>query len=251
MPGTVRAWTRDAQARAAGQPDQEGSNRVLRSANSILRQALALFAPRYVGHMRDAGLVVPDLTEFRAEAQQQRFRGTAKRNWHPPSQEVIDRTLAAWRASADTDRNRYVAIWLELSCGLRKGEISQARWSWVREHELAGSANVKNRTGQVRVQPLEPYWTEGIRTALPELFGPQCADGLLIGGTDTERNEGVFRRVSALLRDCGWESRTTNHALRALAGCWVTRERGIYGAQQFLRHSSVTVTEQHYSWVLR
>lgn len=248
-PATVRAWTRDAQSRSAAQTEQEAANRVLRSANSIMRQAVSLLAPRVVGHMRDGGLVLPPLDEFRAEVENQRFRAVAVREWRPPGQDVIDRTLAAWRVSAGRDRNLYVAVWLMLSCGLRIGEIAQAKGAWCTPRELVGAAHVKNHTGQIRVTPLEPYWSEGYR----ELNGLIALghEHLLLEGTDTERREGVFRRISAMLRDCGWESTKTNHALRALAGCWVARERGIYGAQQFLRHSSVTITEQHYAWVLR
>ena len=250
-PATVRAWTRASQAKAAAQPDQESSNRVLRSANSILRQAIALFAPRYCGHMRDAGLVLPSLDEFRAEVSMQRFRDVRKREWRPPTEEVIARTIEAWRASATKDRNLYLAVWLMLSCGLRIGEVAQARWGWVQPALLLGSARVKNRTGQIRLTPLEPYWSEGRATTAAWADSAPAAEDLILTGTDTERREAVFRRISAMLRGCGWESQKTNHALRALCGCWATRERGIYGAQQLLRHSSVLITETAYQWVLQ
>jgi integrase len=49
------------------------------------------------------------------------------------------------------------------------------------------------------------------------------------------------------LRKLGWETRKTNHALRAYSGSQVAIKYGIYDAQAWLRHSTVKVTEDSYS----
>jgi integrase len=48
-----------------------------------------------------------------------------------------------------------------------------------------------------------------------------------------------------------WETMKTNHALRAYAGSQVAMKYGIYDAQCWLRHSTVKVTEQHYSHFIK
>ena len=63
----------------------------------------------------------------------------------------------------------------------------------------------------------------------------------------TDRTDNIFRSVSAWLRALGWETGKTNHELRKYAGSQVAMRYGIYEAQCWLRHSTVKVTEQHYT----
>lgn len=249
---TVRAYARAVTSSLRG--DQSETASAMRTANSVLHQGAALLSPRYVGHMTDAGLVLPDLEPFRAAVKQHSFRQCAKRDWDAPTPEVIEATLEAWRelGRSRSDPNVYTAIWLALSCGLRAGEIAQARWDWITQRDghpvLDGQANVKNHSGRITVRPINPYWGEGTVVLAP---AGRCGEHGMLDGTSTECHEGVFRRVGKLLRDCGWRTQKTNHGLRALSGCWVAQKYGIYAAQQFLRHSSVLVTEQHYAAMLR
>jgi integrase len=249
-PATVRAYYRAATLRA-GAAGQIEAGSIQRSANSIIRQGSCLLAARIQGDMRDAGLVVPDLIPWFTEIKTKRFDKCSKGvdEWRAPSQVVIDCTLASWRDARVTDANVFLAMWLALSCGLRKGEISQARWDWFDLDAgsiiLSAEAHVKDKTGRILVRPLEPWFSEGWMTR------PRVPAGLILTGDDTERTEGVFRRVGALMRDCGWATQKTTHALRALAGKWAVEARGIYGAQQFLRHASVLVTEKHYGYLVK
>jgi integrase len=201
--------------------------------------------------MRDAGLVLPDLGPWFAEIKSQRFADCAKGQdeWRAPDDSVIQLTLATWRATRASDPNVFRAMWLMLSCGLRKAEVAQARWEWfrVRDDQLwlhaHADCRTKDKTGYILVRPMDPWFAEGWASRPTPPVGP------ILTGDDTERTQGVFRRVGASMRDCGWRTQKTNHALRALAGKWAVEARGIYGAQQFLRHSSVLVTERHYGYL--
>jgi integrase len=59
--------------------------------------------------------------------------------------------------------------------------------------------------------------------------------------------DATFRAVSAFLRGLGWDTGKTNHELRKYAGSQIAMRYGIYDAQCWLRHSTVKVTEQHYT----
>ena len=73
------------------------------------------------------------------------------------------------------------------------------------------------------------------------------SDTLVIEGTDSYRNDALFRAVSDFLCRLGWETKKTNHALRAYASGQIAMKYGIYEAQVFLRHSTRwEVTEQSY-----
>jgi len=71
----------------------------------------------------------------------------------------------------------------------------------------------------------------------------------MIEGSDTYREEDLFRGIGSWLRKLGWETRKTNHALRAYSGSQVAMKYGIYDAQAWLRHSTVKVTEDSYSQI--
>ena len=65
-------------------------------------------------------------------------------------------------------------------------------------------------------------------------------------GTETYRTDLAFRAVSTRVRGLGWGTRKTNSAFQADAGSQIAMKYGIYDAQVWLRHSSVTATEGHY-----
>lgn len=251
----VIGWQNAKQGEANAAADQETASRIKRSANSILNQAKSVFSLLTVENMRRAGLRLPDLEPFLTAAKTFRFAKCSKDDYRPPTDAVIAATLAAWRAVKGTDPNLYRAIWLALSCGLRAAEISQARWEWITVQDgapllLATGGQFKDGTGTLRVRPIDPFWSEGLAGCTGN-GAWQFEAGPILGGTDTETRTDVFRRVSILMRTAGWRTQKAAHALRALSGSWVAAKWGIYTAQQWLRHSSVMVTETHYSVLLK
>lgn len=249
----VLGWHHAKQGESNAAASQEDASRIKRSANSILNQARSVFSLLTVEQLRRAGLRLPDLEPFLTACKTFRFKSCSKEDYRPPTDAVIAATLAAWRASAATDHNLYNAIWLALSCGLRASEIQQVRWEWITVQDgapllLATAGTFKDGTGTLRVRPIDPFWNEGLanlQPATPVLSGP------ILAGTATELNTDVWRRVSALMRTAGWRTQKAAHALRALSGSWVAARWGIYTAQQWLRHSSVMVTETNYSVLLK
>jgi integrase len=254
-PAVARQWFDATQRTVLVEPDQEAAASLKRSANSRWAQAKSLFTDRCLAYYEDRQLLtasqVAEVHAFLRAGDNARFARIPKQIYNPPSDDIIRATLNDWEKLED--RNLFLAIGHELAFGLRKGELEQARWSWhtVRAGYpvLDGRASVKNGSGLIQVRALDPWFTIMQTTAiLNHWWGtPGEAEELIIQGNDTYRTDGLFRAVSDFLRTRGWETMKTNHALRAFAGSQIAMKFGIYEAQMWLRHSTVKVTEQHYS----
>lgn len=241
--------------------------RAKRTANSIASNAVCLFTDRALEAYRDAHLALPQcLEEFHRGYKLRKFTKLPTREYNPPDDLTIARTLANWLQLED--REVFLAIGLELSFGLRKAECAQARWDWFTTRQsypvLDGEADVKNGSGRVQARALDPFWTQLVTRAKAQgwwgstpgsagvppatsTLNPQPSTAYILTGSTTQRTSETFNRVSAWLRTQGWQTQKTNHALREYAGSMVAMRYGIYEAQVFLRHASVQVTEQHYS----
>ena len=256
-PGVARKFFENIQTKILATNDQEAVASFKRSANSRWAQAKSLFTDRCLSHYQDKELIPAGtsgragLEAFVKAGDNARFNRIPKQNYHPPSEDIIRATFAAWEKLED--RNLFLAIGHELAFGLRLAEMAQAKWNWHTERAgypvLDGRAAVKNGSGLIQIRALDPWFTTLQTTAiLNHWWGqPGEADEFIIQGTDTYRTDGLFRAVSDWLRQLGWETQKTNHALRAYAGSQIAMKYGIYEAQMFLRHSTVKVTEQNYS----
>jgi integrase len=242
---------------AQAEPNQAAAARVKRSANSIWRQAVCLLRPKLIAIYRRKGLVVPDVEPFLKVFKSEKFTGVDT-IYNPPPDDVIRKTLVEWRRMKD--RNMFIATGLELSCGLRKGEIIQTTWRML-TGRMNGSpvvrgisegeteVDVKNQSGGFEVPPINPFWRVFNHRIDQESWRGEL-DDLILKGTPTEINDLTFRNIGAWQRGLGWKTQKTNHALRAYSGCLVAMKYGIYRASAWLRHKSVTTTEQNYSHFL-
>lgn len=211
-----------------------------------------------MAYYKTIGLYHKCVEEFTNTGLINRFTRLPRIEYNPPSDDTIQRTLTAWEAVED--RNLFLAIGHELTFGLRAAEVTQARWNWWATRHgypvLDGKARVKNKTGLIQVRALDPFYTTLRVKALSRgwlILDPSHPSytSHVIEGSDSYRADGIEREVSAFLRLHGWQTQKTNHALRAFAGSQVAMKYGIYDAQTWLRHSSVKVTEGHYSHFVR
>lgn len=248
QPAAIRTYFETVTARALAERDQQQAASYRRSANSTWAKAKSLFTPKCLEYYRDKDLYHETLDAFVRAGDLAKFSGRSipKVSYNPPSDQIITATLTAWEQL--TNRDLFLAVGHELSFGLRIAEMAQAQWSWHQIRAgypvLDGAATVKSGTGLIQVRALDPWFTIMHRRIEQEHWR---AEGHIIPGTETYRTDGLFRAVSDWLRQLGWETRKTNHALRAYAGSQVAMKYGIYEAQMFLRHSTVKVTEQNYS----
>lgn len=243
---TADGYFKDAIRRSKAAGDQEEAARVKRSANSIFNQARSVLAPPLLKAYRQAELVLPDVEPFLRAYKESRFAGVAA-VYDPPAEAVIRRTLHAWLRIKN--RNRFIAVGLELACGLRKAEVQQVTWGmWVHHRDgwlLDGRGFVKNQRGRFVVPPIDPYW-KLLNRRIDKMGWRRQPQELVLQGTATDLEDIIFRRVGRWLRLLGWETQKTNHALRAYSGSLVAMKWGVDRAHSWLRHASVKTTEQHY-----
>jgi len=235
---------------AKKQRSQEDQARIKRSANSTFAQALCMFRPKVLSAYRREGLLFPDVQPFIEVFAEEKFTGITP-VYLPPQPAVIRKTLHAWLKL--TDRNMFIAIGLELACGLRKAEVSQTTWAMFTSSKdgalLDGRGAVKNSSGRFVVPPIDPFWTLLNRRIDREKWRGK-PDELVLTGHHTERTDCTFRNTGSWLRALGWSTQKTNHALRAYAGSLVAMKFGLYRASAWLRHASVKVTQSHYTHFL-
>jgi integrase len=241
-------WKAAIEQKAAAE-NEERQHQLFRSANSTLRQARSLFSRDMLEYYeRHTTIRLPDISKFLAAPG---FKGVGKLEYHAPADAIIAKTFAALEklGAADasaSDRNIFVACWCALGFGLRASEIAKVRRNWFTEIDgavwLAGSELAKNKK-YPRVRAQLGAWQK-----LAPLVKDLAGEAFVIQGTDTERKEDVFRRVSEWMRGLGWQTQHHVHELRAWAGCQIAEksERGLLDAQTFLRHAQYSTTEKFY-----
>jgi integrase len=231
--------------------DDLEAQRTMRSGNSIIRQARAMFNPGALEYYRlTAKLELPDLSAFRTSPG---FKGATKKEWNCPSDALIQQTLQELEQTRDSHPDRYKVCWLALGFGLRKGEIAAARTDWVMTIE--GRVNLELRS-VVRKDGSESPVTKNGQAAprIPVANGAwerlarlkKQPQGHFIEGGKQYRTDDVFRETNAWLRGLGWQTQKGIHELRAYAGCQVINRNGLLAASQWLRHGEIATTQKFY-----
>jgi integrase len=246
------AWFQAATQKVEAEPDQAKQATLKRSANSRFSQAASVFTARALAYYKLSGIHHAGFDKFLAAGELYQFIRIPRKDYLPPAETIINATFEAWKAL--NDRNLFLAIGHALAFGLRAGEIIQAKWKWWTQREgypvLEGDGVFKSGTGHLTVRALDP-WFNVMRERIITKTWRTKEEDYILEGHDTQRWDLVYRAASAWLRAQGWETQKTNHALRAYAGSQVAMRYGIYEAQTWLRHSSVLVTEQHYSYFVK
>lgn len=229
--------------------DQLEQGSLRRTANSIMRQAKSLFTPRALNAYKKAGLALPSVQDFLAAADADSFTKAVKKDYNPPAESIIQKTLEDWKQLED--RNLFLAIGHALAFGMRKEEIAIARWSWHATRDgvplIDATAAVKGQTGFIQIRALDPFFTILINRAEAMGWRGKPDDYILSAASDTQRHESIFRDVSKWMRARGWQTQKAIHEWRAYAGSQVALRYDIYEASRWLRHSSVKVTELNYA----
>src|SRR5574337_663752 len=283
---TASLYFRKVMAVANAKPSQAERNTWLRTATTFWANAAALFAPLPLNYLREtANLVLPDLKDWRdARKIYFRERVPAGDKFNRPADAIIRRTLVEWVKLGRTAgytiptatkhgpilseldrRNVFIAAGLALACGLRAGEFERARWDWFQVQNgrpilLTRDVAVKNRSGELQVRPLDPFWRvlndtvdrNGWRTGEFCLAEREKSRGdhdtlRYCHGGKSDRLEWPRYLVGKWLRWLGWRTQKTNHGLRDLAASYVTMKFGLHRAQLFCRHEQMTTTQFHYN----
>ena len=278
-------------------PSQAERHRFRGSWVSMFNTANALFAPRAEYQFtKTFGLQFPDLKHWRNAAKIHGPHLPRESGPAIPDDAILRRTLIEWvklgrtpgyvcrnrshrvRDNGKTEfvagplseldrRNMFLAIGLELSCGLRKSESPRARWSWRKTfsgvpHLSERDTEAKNGTGEIHVVPVDPFWNFMINTARRNGWIGSADEPMLIArtktagdhrklvfshGGHTDATYWPFTHIGWWLRDLGWETQKTNHALRDYTASMITMRYSLADASEWCRHSSITTTQGSYN----
>ncbi len=238
----------NAKVEAAGS-DQLRAITIKRTHNSTVRQARSVFCDAVALPIAKQLPGTPDFLPLLRATKALYFRDAKKtaEQYHPPSQGVIDATLAGW---LKLPRDPFLAVGLALCASARKGEIEQAHWHWFTERDgnawLDAGATVKDGTGRFRTRCLEPFFSVMMVRARAERW---VDGGPLIVGSHVSAYC-FSRRVSEWMKGLGWQTKKHLHALRAYAGSLVAMRYGFGIAREFCRHADERTTRDHYGWLV-
>jgi integrase len=219
-----------------------------RSVSSIVRQASSVFSESARAFYRTRGLTVgesPFAAGIPYSPPPEPFRGYSV-------QVIRDLIEAARRELPEKEPGAWAGFLLCLCAGLRQQEAAWLRKQDVLENGVLVTSRDEHETksGRHRFVNLPAGVLAELR-AVPSLGPYVVPDGLTPGRDKPEvRARAVFLHLANWLRDHGINSAKPVHELRKAFGAIVATQFGLYAAKEMLGHSSVTVTESHYTALL-
>lgn len=215
--------------------DIAGEQSKKRSANTILRNAKALFTDECMEHYRRR-LALPDLTGFLGTKSFKRV-DRAKRYTVPEAAVV----MAVFRLLDSLPRasDERIMLLLALHAGCRRTEAANACVDWVNGgglHIQAG-ADFATKNLRERIVPVHGWVLDELRQG----------GGLLLSGNQTYREKELPNAICKRLRATGLGRRQPLHELRKLFGSYLATSRNLFVAQKALGHDTPQVTSDTYT----
>lgn len=220
-------------------------------------KARSLFTPLAMEVYEEAGLKLPDLEEF--------LKTPKRGNYHSTMyQPIPDETIAAMQEAAKELRKQspgaYLVYSLMLALGMRNGEVQEAKRHWIEERPtltVVDGKEVRTRAKFMAIICRPDFTPKNKRNRwvpiptwlladLEELV-PEGQDYILPGATDNQRRQLAYYELNGWIRKFLPDREKGAYELRKHFGSVIAASQGIYKAQEYLGHSSVTTTEQHYS----
>jgi integrase len=244
-PAVVQKWKRDFLARAGDDSIKIRAAKI--SANSFLRRAKSLFAPRATKHL---SIQLPSPLPFEGVAfekrQSMRYRSTI---------DVEKLTKAAHAELAASNPPAFIAFLLALGAGLRRIEIDRLEWRAFRWNENAirieptrfFNVKTEHSIGDVPVDPELMSIMRGYQARARSNFVIESPNLPRARATfENYRAQHVFERLSEWLRTQGVTAPKPIHELRKEFGSMVNRKHGLSAAKDLLRHADISITASHY-----
>jgi hypothetical protein len=259
-PATAADWKRAYLSRAGDGPER--LVQVRRAFNTALRSAKSLFSAKVI-HADGFRVKVPRFKVADPQFGEREvmwfetlpFEKPGSMKFHAPSGITYQSLLlAARRELLDKYPDAYLLLLLCLCAGLRRGEADVLLWSQVDPQNNLIRVDVNEF-----IQPKHDSCGEvAIDAALcKELLSlKRRAEGPFVVNSPRAwvrkkytwyRCEPHWRTLMEWLAKKGIDAQKKNHELRKIFGDAVTRESGIYAASSQLRHSTVQMTERHYT----
>jgi integrase len=249
-PEAVQKWRLAFLARVDGDARKGRAARI--SANFVVRQARSLFAPRIVKFLK--ALRLPDPLPFSGVEMfpRESMRYVSKID----AGEILRKARGELAEQAPA---QFLVILLGIAAGLRRGEIDRLPWNHIdfRKRQIfvedteAGAVKSSDSRGAVDIDEKTIELLRGFHAKADTKFvidAPQAEEAEFSRPWGQRyRCSSVFEKVNAWLRANGVEGNKPLHTLRKEAGSMIATQHGIFAAAQFLRHSDIKVTAEHYA----
>jgi integrase len=242
----------DGWMRSVDKRDYDAVERAKVSINSTVACARSMFGDQYLGLYK--GLRLPDVAAFRKavpflpeDPDYVKFVAIPRA--------TIDAMESEIRSLRDTRPDLYLGYLLAVRCGMRRGEIANARLEWIEEWPGTRESviNIKPRScAEYRFRPkysaravaIEPWVLKEVLA----LGGAKRPTDLLLPGTS---KTGIFKalknELSKLVRKHVGEDRSkTLHELRGQFLSEITAVHGIEEAQRQAGHRDMRTTKTRY-----
>jgi Phage integrase family. len=229
-----------------------------RTTRSVFNQAKSIFcrSRQMIERYREAGISVPKcVEEFRAT---QAVGTMTSKIYFPASDEVLKTTFTKIDELKASDPDAYNLFWCSLATGARRGEVADMKVADMVEldgHLWVGAGLGKDgQPIQIPVinWPVHPDCATIPADVVRELMLKRKEEKSeqLLAGHRTERYDWAGDRLNAWLASMGWRDEKKLHAVRSYIGCKIFA-RNPRLAQLYLRHKSITTTENFYSQHLK
>ena len=268
---TLRKWVRSF---AAGDPDEVSMTRITAEAferylrawpgspdgrASTWRQIRAVFAEQPMRWYRQAGLVLPDLADFRLVRAEMAAREQRVRGYRPIGAETLarmDRWAERLRRSKSAECRRVWAVYVLMRrCGLRNIEVAALRWEWLRK----GQRHYKWAFERQRLEDGSYYMPKGTAREVPvhwRVVGQlrralQSRSGFVIPrSTPTDAEVLTERTINRFVRRFVPDRTKGAYELRKQFGAEYCRRHGIEATAIVMGHEDIKTTWEHYHALL-
>jgi integrase len=224
--------------RYLAEPDavpREARERALRSSRSVVNQARAVFKrdKPLRNKYAERKIILPQCVDDFLTCPL--LGKKIKKEYLAPASEVVEAAFADIDKFLKLDPNIWLAFWLAVGAGLRRGEIRAVRWEHVIQRgEAMWISGGIGKDGEKIEVPIQARAWEQLKTMRRE-SGP-----ILI-----ERGLSWARRINFWMKSLGWNTQKKLHELRAYIGSLIYQKNPV-AAMKFMRHKSIAITEKYY-----
>jgi integrase len=227
---------------------------------STWRQIRAVFAKEPMRWYKQAGLVLPDMEDFRAVRGKSKAREEFYEGYVPMPVEVLakmDLAAEVLRRSPDLEQRKVWAVYALMRwCGFRNSEVAALRWEWlVRgqkgflwkfERYQDEEGNWQMPKGRPRQVPVRTRLLGQLRFALKTR-----REGFVIPRAHkTEAEILTERRINSFVRPFVPDRLKGAYELRKQYGAEIARRDGIEVASRNLGHMDLKTTWNYYHALL-
>jgi integrase len=258
-PSAIEQWKHRFVRKRKGNPVEERKAR--NSANSFIRQARSLFAPKIIKHI-GGGIELHDPLPFHEVALFPRssMRYVSRIDIHQLVSNAREE-LGAPRRENETvqsygSRTEQFKIFLLAAFGgLRRNEIDKLLWEQLDLDkgiiEIRETTHFKPKSedsrGLIQIEPEVASQLARLKDDTKQPFVIAASMGTAKSkSAQWYRSQRHFDDLLAWLRAKGINDQKPLHVLRKEAGSLVCNTSGLHAASRFLRHADVRVTAEHY-----